>query len=95
MDPLQVGDQDYLVGKPIDFMVNGKQKTGILKYNPGTFFTPEGFVIKSDITYDFKKLPLGFQLLNSRDKTPRMIDLETKKIEREQQQRKYAEEQAA
>lgn len=26
MEPLQVGDQDYLVGKPIDFMVNGIKK---------------------------------------------------------------------
>jgi len=95
MEPMKVGDQDYLVGKPIDFMVNGIKKTGILKYNPGTFFTPEGFVIKSDITYAFKKLPPGFQLLESKDKTPRMIDLETKKLERERQEQERVQRQAA
>ena len=95
---MSVGDQDYLVGKPIDFMVNGTKKTGILKYNPGTLFTSEGFVIKSDKTYDFNKLPPGFQLLESRDKTDRMKAIETKKLEKaehEQRIKKYAEEQAA
>jgi hypothetical protein len=91
---LTVGDQDYLEGNPIDFMVNGIKKTGTLKYNPGTFFTHEGWVIKSDKTYDFKNLP-GFQLLNSRDKTPRMIDLETKKLERERQEQERGQRQAA
>jgi hypothetical protein len=95
METMHLGDQDYIVGNPIDFMVNGIKKTGILKYNRGTFFTHEGFVIKSDVTYDLNKLPPGFKFLNSRDKTDRMKAIETKKLEREQQAQKYAEEQAA
>ena len=95
MEPMKVGDQDYLVGKPIDFMVNGKQKTGILKYNKGTFFTNEGFVIQSDITYDFNKLPPGFKLLNSRDKTPRMNAIENIKLERARQEQERAQEREA
>ena len=95
MNTMSIGDQDYLVDKPIDFMVNGKQKTGILKYNKSTFFTTEGFVIKSDVTYDLNKLPPGFQLLKSRDTTDRMKAIENIKLERTRQEQERAQEQEA
>ena len=95
MELMKVGDQDYLVDKPIDFMVNGIKKTGILKYNKGTFFTNEGFVIKSDVTYDFNKLPPGFQLLKSRDTTDRMKAIENIQLERTRQEQERAQEKEA